>query len=126
MTEHKVIYEINQNLYLLAKVRFPAISDLLNNWTHLIERLERYRQLGRKEFSLVKWDFPPTGTFKCNTDSCSSETYSLLAFCIRNSEGDLVYAEAKIIPHTNCLKVEALAIQKGVEYCVKLDFSQLL
>lgn len=68
MTEHKVIYEINQNLYLLGKVKFPAISDIPYNWTQLIERLERYMHLGRREGRLVKWDFPSIWTFKINID----------------------------------------------------------
>lgn len=75
--------------------------------------------MGRRECRLVKWDFPPTGTFKCNIDACSNSNISSLAFCIRNSDGDLVYAKAKIIPRTKCIHAEALAIEEEVDHCVR-------
>lgn len=74
MSEHRAIHEINQNLYFLAKVIFPSVLYLPSSWPHLIDKVENNRRSGRRECRLVKWKFPPTGTFKCNTDARSNGT----------------------------------------------------
>ncbi|XP_059295494.1 uncharacterized protein LOC132048826 [Lycium ferocissimum] len=42
---------------------------------------------------------------------------SSAAFCIRNHEGDLIYAKAKRLTNITNLVVEAIAIEEGLEYC---------
>lgn len=95
MSRNKVIYEINQNRYLLAKVRFPWLTDIPNSWPLIIQNLENYRP--RLRFSFIKRQKPPQGSFKCNTDAYSrgNPGPSSIAFCLRDSNGDLIYARAR-------------------------------
>lgn len=69
----------------------------------------------------MRWELPPSGSFKCNADASVRERtgFSFVAFCVRDCHGDLIYAEAKSIPNTTCLKAESLAIQEGLDFFVR-------
>ena len=61
------------------------------------------------------------GCLKCNTDGCSKENLGLsaLAFCIRNNEGDLVYAKVKKIGEVSAIASEIRAVEQGLDDCVQ-------
>jgi len=41
------------------------------------------------------------------------------AFCLRDANGDLIYAEARRLGVTNSLCAEATTIQEGVRFCIE-------
>ena len=58
---------------------------------------------------------------KYNTDKCSKENLGLsaFAFCIRNNEGDLVYAELQKIGEVSAITAEIRAVKQGLDDCVQ-------
>ncbi|XP_060200485.1 uncharacterized protein LOC132628737 [Lycium barbarum] len=117
MSRNKVIFEINRNLWQLVKLKFSWL-DIPHSCPLLVQFLEKYKPLVTSK--AVEWSCPPNGWYKCNTDRAykSSTCQSSSAFCINNSEGNLVHSWASIIPEASCIVVEARAILEGVEYCV--------
>ncbi|XP_019233145.1 PREDICTED: uncharacterized protein LOC109213772 [Nicotiana attenuata] len=68
------------------------------------------------------------GWYKCNTDGASkgNPCPSSLGFCVRNDEGDAVYAKAVYLGVTTNVVVESKAILQGLEYCVEHDLHPLI
>nr|XP_009793482.1 PREDICTED: uncharacterized protein LOC104240345 [Nicotiana sylvestris] len=68
------------------------------------------------------------GWYKCNTDGASKGNPGLrsLGFCVRNDEGDVVYARAVDLGVTTNVVAEAKAILQGLEYCVEHDLHPLI
>ncbi|XP_059284744.1 uncharacterized protein LOC132038037 [Lycium ferocissimum] len=65
MSRNKVIFEINRNLWQLAKFKFSCL-DIPHSWPLLVQFLEKYKpQVTSKA---VAWNCPPNGWYKCNTD----------------------------------------------------------
>ncbi|KAH0711960.1 hypothetical protein KY289_007919 [Solanum tuberosum] len=108
---------IANNLILLAKQLYPWMYHLPNNWPELVRYLIGYTpRIGCK---VVYWKLPRHNTFKCNTDDSSKGNPgpSSSAFCIRDDQGNLVYAEGNMIGLSNNLIAEVVAIRLGLEYC---------
>nr|XP_016509522.1 PREDICTED: uncharacterized protein LOC107826990 [Nicotiana tabacum] len=76
----------------------------------------------------VTWQFPFHGWYKCNTDGAlkGNPGPSSLGFCVRDDEGDAVYARAVDMGVTTNVVAEAKAILQGLEYCVKHDLHPLI
>ena len=51
---------------------------------------------------VVKWEFPEIGFVKCNTDGAYRGNLGIGAygFCLRNKEGDILYAQGGNIGYT--------------------------
>ncbi|XP_070049716.1 uncharacterized protein [Nicotiana tomentosiformis] len=71
---------------------------------------------------------PFHGWYKCNTDGASKSNPgpSSLGFCVRDDEGDVVYAWAVDLGLTTNVVAEAKAILQGLEYCVEHDLHPLI
>lgn len=67
------------------------------------------------------------GWVTCNTDGASkgSPSMSSYGFCIRNSDGDLIYAKAHNLGIATNMKVKSIAILKAVKYCLSQNFLQI-
>lgn len=67
----------------------------------------------------ITWSKPSVGWLKCNTDGASrgNPGPSSVAFCIRISEENLIYAKMKQIGYNTNIYAEALAMKEGIEYC---------
>ncbi|XP_075098976.1 uncharacterized protein LOC142175870 [Nicotiana tabacum] len=76
----------------------------------------------------VTWQLPFHGWYKCNTDGASKGNPgpSSLGFCVRDDEGDVVYARAVDLGVTTNMVAEAKAILQGLEYCVEHDLHPLI
>ena len=61
------------------------------------------------------------GCLKCNSDGCRKENLGLsaLAFCIRNNEGDLVYAEPQKIGEVSAIAAEIRSVKQGLDDCIQ-------
>ncbi|XP_060210656.1 uncharacterized protein LOC132637608 [Lycium barbarum] len=77
---------------------------------------------------VIKWMRPAAGFYKCNTDGAAKGNPGSIsaAFCIRNEEGDLVYAAAKIMTDGTNIVAEAEAIRMGLMYCVEKQLFPLI
>ncbi|XP_019241256.1 PREDICTED: uncharacterized protein LOC109221250 [Nicotiana attenuata] len=122
----RVIHEVNKILYYLAKVRYPWLSNIPLMWPHMIKFFENY-----KPFVITKkvtWQLPYEGWYKCNTDGASrgNPGPSSYGFCVRNHEGDLVYAKAKEIGMATNIVAEAKAIVEGLAFCVERQLHPLI
>ncbi|XP_060170520.1 uncharacterized protein LOC132601457 [Lycium barbarum] len=118
MSMYKVLHESNQNIHLLRRIRFPSMQNIPDKWPDFIDYFESFRPVIRT--LVVKWQLPAKGWFKCNTGGAArgNSGPSYIAFCDRNEEGNLIYTAGQTIANGNILIAEALAIKKGVDYCI--------
>ncbi|XP_047267409.1 uncharacterized protein LOC124897848 [Capsicum annuum] len=63
--------------------------------------------------------FAERGKYKCNTDGVclGNPGISAITFCIRNEEGNLVFAKAKGIRETTNMEAEITTIAEALTYC---------
>lgn len=78
--------------------------------------LEGYTPL--MKIKIVKWMWPSRGKFKCNIDGDVRDRIESLTFCIRNEDGEMIYAETKLMENISAIKVELKAIRIGMDYCL--------
>ncbi|WMV54330.1 hypothetical protein MTR67_047715 [Solanum verrucosum] len=76
----------------------------------------------------VTWKKTQLGWVECNTDGASKgnpgeSTYS---FCVRNNEGDLVYAEAQNIGEGTSMEAEIRAIHRVMILCKNNNFTSVV
>lgn len=77
---------------------------------------------------VVYWKPPNLGSFKCNSNGAAKGNPGPRSslFCIRNKEGDLIYAESRRIADSSNLIAEAVALKLGLEYCVEHNLIPLI
>ncbi|XP_060202120.1 uncharacterized protein LOC132630567 [Lycium barbarum] len=65
--------------------------------------------------SKYKWTSPSQGWFKCNSDGVSKGNPgpSSFAYCVSDSVGEFIHANARRIADTHCLVAEAKAMYNG-------------
>ncbi|XP_070031692.1 uncharacterized protein [Nicotiana tomentosiformis] len=113
----------NQEFKLMWIKGFPfKISFFLwRLWRKKITTDDMWRRQGQM--------LPCHGWYKCNTDGASKGNHgpSSLGFCVRDDEGDVVYASAVDLGVTTHVVAEAKAILQGLEYCTSKfhSFSKL-
>ncbi|XP_060210708.1 F-box protein At3g07870-like [Lycium barbarum] len=105
---------------------YPAWQNIPHKWPDIIDYFEQFRPI--LKCITVTWRLPARGWYKYNSDGASKENPgpSSVAFCIRNDNGDLVYATAQKIADGNNLVAEAVSIKQGVEYCMEHQLYPLL
>ncbi|XP_075081943.1 uncharacterized protein LOC142166458 [Nicotiana tabacum] len=76
----------------------------------------------------VTWQLPFHGWYKCNIDGAlkGNPGPSSLGFCVRDDEGNAVYARAVDLGVTTNVVAEVKAILQGLEYCVEHDLHPLI
>ncbi|XP_049399852.1 uncharacterized protein LOC125863924 [Solanum stenotomum] len=102
----------------LVRGVYPWIRPEKANWPHLIAKLQNY-MLKIYHYNVV-WQRPERDKVKYNTDGASKGNPgdSSFGFCIRNHEGNLLYAKAKRIGVATNTKVESMAILEALQYCM--------
>ncbi|XP_059285201.1 uncharacterized protein LOC132038566 [Lycium ferocissimum] len=112
-----VIFQVYATIQRLVQIRNPSFKVLPNKWEDLLKLIEG----GTVELKVTKvnWNFPPIGWIMCNTDGASrgNPGRSSYGFCLRNSAGDLLYAQAEEIGITTNTDVEVMAILEAMKYC---------
>ncbi|KAK4716420.1 hypothetical protein R3W88_014758 [Solanum pinnatisectum] len=70
-------------------------------------------------YHYVYWELPQEGGLKSNTNGASrgNPGESTFSFCVRNHDGNLLYAEASMIGIKTYLEDEIVAILKALRYC---------
>ncbi|XP_075107108.1 uncharacterized protein LOC142180085 [Nicotiana tabacum] len=126
MSTNRVIHEINRTLHQLGRVRYAWIPNIPLLWPDMIQYCEGCKPI--LITTRVTWQLPCHGWYKCNTDGASkgNPRPSSLGFCVRDDEGDVVYARAVDLGVTTNVVAEAKAILQGLEYCVEHDFHPLI
>ncbi|XP_059290876.1 uncharacterized protein LOC132044416 [Lycium ferocissimum] len=95
------------------------------------EQNQTWRKKGYRPLICTKtvyWKFPFERWYKCNTDGASrgNPGPSSYGFCVRDWNGDLVYAQCQKIGQSNNVIAEARAILEGLKYCVEKDLHPLI
>lgn len=49
-----------------------------------------------------------------------------MAFCIRDEEGKMIYAESRVMEKISVIEVEIKALRMGIEYCIEHDLVPLI
>ncbi|KAK6773737.1 hypothetical protein RDI58_028975 [Solanum bulbocastanum] len=121
----KMYYQCQLNVHYLIKVKFPQLRNITHIWQGMFHQLKEYRPI--LHYLAVKWTHPQEGWVKCNTDGASkgNPEESSYGFCIRDSSGDLLYAEAKSIGVATNMEAETMAIWKALQYCINHGFSNI-
>lgn len=116
VTYGELYQQCQNNVFQLTKTLFPWIN-VPKSWEGLVEVLKRYRP--KLHYHVVSWNNPPMGWVKCNTDGASrgNPGESSYSFCIRNNEGDLLYAEAQNIGQGTSMEAEIRGILCALKYC---------
>ncbi|KAK4721499.1 hypothetical protein R3W88_011732 [Solanum pinnatisectum] len=112
MSRQSMILEIHRNVYLFTKYKYPWLKDIPNSWPHIVKFLENYTPLIQTK--IVRWLHPPWGNSRS------------MAFCIRNEEGKMIYAESRVMENVSVIEVEIKAIRMGIEYCIEHDLVPLI
>lgn len=85
MSRSKVIYKLNWNLYMVARMSYPWLKNIPTIW---------------------------------HKASKGNPSNSSVAFFIRDSKGNILYAKTRVIPNTTSLIAKQNAIEEGLEYYV--------
>lgn len=88
-----------------------------NNLINIVDALQEYKP--SYQIKVVRWRPSLHEWMKGNTDGASrgNPGPSLCAFCIRNSEGNLIIAKGSRIHDTISIVAEAIAIKECLRFC---------
>lgn len=105
----RILQQTQDVVYKLVKVKYPWI-EAPKEWEGIISVLQGYKP--KIYYLAMKWDLPEQGWIKCNTDGASrgNPGESSYDFCIRDSYGDLISAEAQQIRIKTSMEAETTAI----------------
>ncbi|KAK4721618.1 hypothetical protein R3W88_011851 [Solanum pinnatisectum] len=86
-------HHCQETIHQLIRVKFPWPKKVPYQWMEIVDMLQRYKPT--LHYHIVNWKLPEEGRIKCNTDGASKGNpgHSAYEFCMRNNNGDLVYAE---------------------------------
>ncbi|KAH0688860.1 hypothetical protein KY289_016218 [Solanum tuberosum] len=79
-------------------------------------------------YRIVYWEKPDQEWVKSNTDGACKENpgQSSYGFIIRNSRGDLIYAEAQKIGEATNMEAEIMGVLKAMQYCETQNFQKII
>lgn len=119
-----LVFKVNSDLWTLGRCVYPKLQDLPAGWSNMVAYLEKYKP--KLYFLPVSWK-PIEGILKCNTDCASrgNPGRSTYGFCIRNSTGNLIYAQGEEIREGTNLEAEAIAIREALAHCVTEGIRQV-
>lgn len=111
-----LVFKVNSDLWKLGRIVHPKLQDLPTNWSNIIAYLEKYKP--ELYYLPVYWK-PQEGCLKCNTDGASrgNPGRSTYGFVLRNSTGELIYAQGEEIEEGSNLQAEAIAIREALAHC---------
>lgn len=100
----------------MIKLKYPWIR-VPKEWTEIVKLLREYKP--KLHYYAVSWKRPHQGTIKCNTDGVSrgNPGESAYGFCLRDDQGDIIYAEAGGLRHRTNMEAETIAILKALRHC---------
>ncbi|KAH0636015.1 hypothetical protein KY290_036409 [Solanum tuberosum] len=93
-TFNGMVMQVQDMVKKLVKKLYPWIYLDSTQWSFITRRLRRYKP--KLHYHSVVWRPPDMQKMKCNVDGASKGNPgpSSYGFCLRNSQGDLIYAGA--------------------------------
>ncbi|KAH0761002.1 hypothetical protein KY290_017075 [Solanum tuberosum] len=103
-------HQCQLTIHQLIRIKFPWIKRTTYHWPGMVNILQYYKPI--LHHLIVRWNLPREGWVVCNTDGVSKGNpgQSAYGFCIRNCDGDLIYAAAQEIKVTTNMEAEVRAI----------------
>ncbi|XP_075074526.1 uncharacterized protein LOC142162113 [Nicotiana tabacum] len=103
----------------------PGIDRVPFRWLDILRMMENYTP--KLKFNKVSWELPMTGWTKINTDGAlrGNPGRSSLGFCLRNEEGDQVYACGKEIQEVTNTQAETRAIMEALKHCLTNEMNNI-
>ncbi|KAH0669829.1 hypothetical protein KY289_024322 [Solanum tuberosum] len=123
---HNMVLQVQTLIRQLIVMWFPWMNRLPDDWPTMVQMLRRYKP--KLYYQSVAWR-PLEGTFiKCNTNrGCRGNPgLSTYGFCLRNSEGNLIYAQAEPIGVTTNMEAEARAILEALKVCTEKGLQNVI
>ncbi|KAH0781860.1 hypothetical protein KY290_001458 [Solanum tuberosum] len=126
VTFSKMYLQCQLTIHLLIKAKCPWIRNISYHWNGKFDLLQGYKP--NLYYHIVKWSLPKLRWIKCNTDGASKGNPSEISygFCVRDKNGDLLYAEAQSIGITTNMEAELRALWEGLKYCKEQGFNQIM
>ncbi|KAH0648235.1 hypothetical protein KY285_033483 [Solanum tuberosum] len=121
-----MVEQVTEMLRKLVRGVYPWIRSEKANWPQLIVKLQKYNPK-LYHYSVV-WQRLERDRVKCNTDGASKGNPgdNSIGFCIRDHEGNLLYAKAKGIGVTTNTEAESIAILEALQYCMGKDLTGVM
>ncbi|KAH0693326.1 hypothetical protein KY290_021507 [Solanum tuberosum] len=119
-------HQCQETIHQLIRVKFPWLKKVPYQWMEIVDMLQRYKPT--LHYHIVNWKLPEEGWIKCNTDGASKGNpgQSAYEFCMRNNNGDLVYAEGEDIGVATNMEAEAIALWKALQFCLGNGFQKVI
>ncbi|KAH0779478.1 hypothetical protein KY290_005905 [Solanum tuberosum] len=107
---------------MFAKVKRPTMRG--GSWPEILKEIEEYRP--KIKVVQVKWEIPPAGWIKYNMDGEAKGCYgfSSYAYCLRDENGDIIFAEGARIENTTSTMAKAVAILEASKHCKNSQYNQ--
>ncbi|XP_049388499.1 uncharacterized protein LOC125852859 [Solanum stenotomum] len=108
VTYEKMKSQCHKTAQMLLRVKYPWIKGGDQVWKDMIAILNTYKP--KIHFRVVHWDPPDADWVTCNTDgACKGNSgHSSYGFSIRDTKGDLIYAEAQCIGEATNMEAELM------------------
>lgn len=122
-----MIHNVQSNAFWLMELLNSRMRVERYNLEDLVKWLSIYKL--RLYYFMVKWELPPLGYQKCNTDGIRKGNLgpSSYSFYIRNHNGDLCYAQAGTLGQMTNIQAKANVILQAVKYWSKeIQIAKLL
>ncbi|KAH0649910.1 hypothetical protein KY284_029822 [Solanum tuberosum] len=90
---NKMLRQCQMTVYQMIKIKYPWIRNIPFQWSGMFDLLQEYRPT--LYYRIAHWTRPEEGWIKCNTDGASKGNpgMSSYGFCLRDKNGDVIYAE---------------------------------
>ncbi|KAK6786237.1 hypothetical protein RDI58_014762 [Solanum bulbocastanum] len=110
----------------IANRAWSYFSSFAGSWAEMLIELEENRTM--LKIIMVKWEYPPKGWVKYNTDGASrgKSRVSSYAFCLRDDIGDIIYVEGATIESTTSTMAEAKTILEASKHCKEQNHNQII
>lgn len=103
-------------VHQMCRMKYSRWLTLPKKWDESLVIMQKFRK--RLFYKVVIWKYPEDAWVKCNTDGVSKGNpgISTYAFCVRDSNGNLLYAEANNIGLATNVMAEATSVLKAIHY----------
>ncbi|KAF3641089.1 hypothetical protein FXO38_21510 [Capsicum annuum] len=120
----RIIYNVTRNVRMLLKVRKPQM-EFPTEWPHIIAELSKLQT--RVKAITVLWKTPEEGWVKYNTNGAVREEKggSFYVFCLRNEDGNVLFAKEEPQHYADSMQAEANAILQAAKHCSQLQHNKI-
>lgn len=123
---NSLVHKVDTDIWKVGSNMHNNMKNMPMEWKNIVDYLENYTP--KIHCIPVSWNPPERGVIKCNTDGASrgNPGRSTYSFCLRDSIGDLIYAQGEEIQEGTNVEAEAIAIREALAHCVVEGIELLL